>query len=175
VAVTTALSPDGEGFFFDYRDCPDPSGACGEPLDVQITSSCEHHPLRFGTDAAGRRAFVRRGALVIEQPDAALDVYTAQVAVRIYGRTWRHPLERVIAGLRRFGAAESGTRLPRPRFPRAMLAAMERTVRLARRHGITGAHRRLGISRRAVRERVRLSRALRRLPGSGLRAARCRR
>jgi TolB protein len=176
VAVTSAAATDGRAFFFDYRDCPDPSGACGDPLQVQVEPSCASHPLRFGTDAAGRRAYVLRGALVIEQRGGDADVYAGRVTVGVYGRAGRAALERVVAALRPLASAEpSSGRLPRPVFPRTMLAELRRNERLARRHGITGAHRRLGISRRAVRERLRLSRALRRLPGGGPRAARCRR
>jgi hypothetical protein len=95
------------------------------------------------------------------------------VAVSVYGRAGRAAIARLVAELRPFGADAPAGRLPRPALPRATLAALRRTQQLARRHGVRGAHRRLGISRQAVRERLRLARALRRVPG-GPRVARCR-
>lgn len=173
VAVTDASRVHRRRFALGYRDCPDPSGACGDPLDLDLTSSCDQDPLDFGADAAGQRVYVARGALVIERAEGGSSVYTGAVTVGIHGRRGRAAVGRVVAALRPFGAEAPSGRLPRPVFPSATLAALQRTQQLARRFGVRGAHRRLGISQQAVRERLRLARALRRVPG-GPRAKRCR-
>lgn len=168
---------------FIYDDCLDPAGGCGAPLQVQVSSICGRHPLRYsgpGTIATDR--YISRGALVASYATSGgTDIHTGGVTVTVFdrpdGEHDRALVRRVIRALRPVrGPARRGRPLPRPVFARAMLRELRKIESAVRRHGPAEARRRLRLSRSGLKDRLRLARTIRRLPrptARQRRAARC--
>lgn len=164
-----ALTESTRDRSFIYGSCAaPPRGGCAPPLQVQISSICERNPFTYG--GTGNRPSERtilRGALVAAY-GGFTDVYTGTTTITIFvdregGERAR--MRNIVRALRPVHGRSVKGRLEAPAFPRWVLAELRRTVRLHRRlNSVTAVHRRLRISRSAVRDRLALARVLRSLP-----------
>lgn len=145
-----------------YGDCEVPRGfdpgGCAPPLEVQNASLDARNPLTL--DILPTELLTVRGVPAARYRGDGIEVYTGDTTVVILGGA--DLALRAVAALRpvRSAAARPGA-LPPPRWPAAFERELCETVAAARGPaGARGARRRLGISQRAIRFRVRLARML---------------
>jgi hypothetical protein len=160
-----------------YVDCGSYRASdCPERIDVQNASICNRHPFSYGAGRGGgetddaldsgtlaRHRFAYRGAVAAAYPSSGgWDVYTGATTVTVFGvggapRDIR-PVIRALRPVR--GAAVD--RLPSPSFPPVFWRKLHRFERVYRRVGsVRAAGRELRVTPRAVRDKLALSRLLR--------------
>ena len=148
-------SSDVVSFF--YGEPPPEGGAA--PIEVQNWSICDRHPLSL--DVRPERILRLRGVPVADYGRGGFEVFSARTNVVLFGLAGE-PARRAVAALR----AETGDPaldrpLPAARFPRWVLRELKLVRNVTRRAGTGRAvRRRLGISRSAIRMRLRLARVL---------------
>ena len=142
----------------------------GWPLEIQNWSLCDRHPLEI--DVVPERIFERRGVPVVDYGEGRLEVLSSRTNAVVFGLGDERAV-RVVDALRpEMGDPGLDAALPPARLPRWVLRELKLVRAVARRSGTApAARRRLGISRAAIRFRLRLADAL--APGAlgGVRAA----
>jgi TolB protein len=170
IVATRGESSPHRSFYFIYDDCLDPSGACGVPFSIQVSTICARHPLWYsGPGAFADRRFRVRGALVAQYGDdePMWDVHLGATTVTVFagaGPAEARRLRRIVAALRPFGAASAPARQPSPAFAPSMLRRLRAIEGAVRREGFTRARLRLRLSRSGMRDRLALARTIRALP-----------
>jgi TolB protein len=153
--MVTRAQGNGRVFDFTYDDCGRNPGRCSGPIQVQITSICQRHPLAYGPGPPGLDDLARRrGTFALRSPGGDfVEVYTGRSAVTMFGIAHdARRARRVITALRRFGSPRTRGALPYPRFPASMVRDVRRVERAYRQtRSVDRVRRRLGISRSAVR------------------------
>lgn len=102
------------GFVFIYGTCElsEPSGldggSCAPPLQIQVSSICEHH---LGLYRESESTFDLRGAKAANN-GVGLEVFTGRTFVKIYADP--NSVKTVIRHLRRVGRSARPKRLPPP-------------------------------------------------------------
>jgi hypothetical protein len=148
------------GRSFIYGDCdPGPDSGCAPPLEVQNWTSCERNPVAL--DVLPRRVFsVRGGGLAAAYPGpGSIDVGTGRRTVAVFGGA--DLAGRAVLRLRRRSAVGPPRRLPRPRYPSAVLRELKRVTAARRRFGTANAiARATGLTPASVRMRLRVARLL---------------
>lgn len=151
----------GEDGHYVYGDC-DPSGeetGCSPPLQVVNHSTCERNPVAI--DFPPRRVFLLRGGgIAADYGDARIDLGTGDTTVVIFAHSDRLALS-AARQLRRRGESAPSTRLPTPRYPRAVMEELKRVwVAFSRYRAVRGVARVTGLSPRMVEVRLRVARFL---------------
>jgi Tol biopolymer transport system component len=154
---------------FHPRDCP-------APIQLQESSVCSRNTTLTAVNDPSHSfsgVFAARSLLFIDLGQGDLSAITGRTDVRIFPNS--KPRSRALAAARRLRPlGKRAQPLPPPALPRPMLHRVRRTERAVRRLGsVAAVTRALGIPREAVRDRLRLGRAVRSLPR--VRAVACQR
>jgi hypothetical protein len=140
-----------------YGDCEagDDSG-CAPPYEVQHSTTCERNPLSL--DVLPRRVFrVRGGGIAATQPEDGVDLSTGRYTVTVFANSDALAVQAVHA-LRRRSESRPARRLAAPVYPPAVMQELKRVVVARERlRTVEAISRRTGLSRAAVRVRLRIA------------------
>ena len=151
-----ALDETSGGSSF-YGDCEPPpgEGGCGAPIEVQNATTCARNPLAI--DLLPRRVSRVRGGGLAADYGEMIDVGTGRRTVTIFADE-RGLMVKAVRALRTRSQEVPPQRLTRPVHPKAALAELRRVVSAQRRlKNSRVVARATGLSRRAVRFRLRVA------------------
>jgi hypothetical protein len=167
--MVTDVYAYGREVFVDYDDCSrfDPA-ECPPQVGMSSDATCARNVLVGAGHDPERVTRADGGLLWLQEEEEGgtyAELYAGPTTVDVH--LGERPAGAIVPNLRQLNGQSEPGRFPRAELPVRYLRRIERAAAARRKYGTARGARRLGISRRALKERASIHRRLRELGGAG--------